>query len=319
MIQCGSLHMFKDTEQCILIVISSTNSMKKMRKLFDLIFRSRVHHDRAGYENSPCNLLIYSDSVAEQQLMFLLQWLLRALRRVFFGHAGGRSPLKAILSLWHFFERLFQHFLRTRNDGGPDKPPQRMAVQDLPRDGEPAKYAVTPAVDGETDELVPSIVCRSAALPNDLRSSNGMALVSVASRSQTGLALETDLNPSNGYPPPHSSPSIEGSVDSSACPNCSQLSHDISSTAYNSAAGAHLNLSHVHLPHVRPTSGQGRLSSDSEAVVVPLPSTPASAQHDGQSQDDVPNSTLHNEYPYIRAAAPEVLGIFSRNRSVHIF
>ncbi len=86
---------------------------------------------------------------------------------------------------------------------------------------------------------------------------------------------------------------------------------------YNSTADTHLDSSDAHLPHARPTSGQGGLSSDSEAIVVPPP--PTAAQHDGQNQDGVPNSTLHDAYPYIRVVAPENLGIFFRNRSVRVY
>ncbi len=317
-VQC----IYLKIQNSMLIVISSTDSTKKRWKPFDLIFRSRAYHRALNrYENSTCNLLLYFDPVAEQQLMFLLQWLLKALQRAFFGHAGGRSPLKAIPSLWHFFRRVFQHFLRTRDDGAPDKPPWHMADQDLPRDVEPAKYAMTPMVHGKTHEPVPDVACRGAAVPNDPRSFHDINPMS-AGRSQNGLAVETGLKPLNRHPPLHGSrlssitpSSIEGSLDSSA-PDCSRLSQGISSTAYDSVADAYLNSSHAYLPHARPTSVQGRLSSDSEAEVVSLP--PTAAERDGQNEDGVPNSTLHDVYPYIRAAAPEVLGIFSQNRSVHV-
>ncbi|PBL04141.1 hypothetical protein ARMGADRAFT_1070616 [Armillaria gallica] len=309
--------MSKDTEQRAHRDLD--DSTKKRWKPFDLIFRSMAYHDRAlnRYKNSSCNLLLYFDPVAEQQLMFLLQWLLKALQRAFFGHAGGRSPLKAIPSLWYLFRRVFRHFLCTRDDGAPDKLPWHMADQDLPRDVELAKYAKTPMVYGETDELVPDVACRGAAVPNDPRSFHDINPMSVG-RSQNGLAVETGLKPLNRHPPLHGSrlssitpPPIEGSLDSSA-PVCSRLSQGISNTAYNSAADTYLNSSHAYLPHARPTSVQGRLSSDSAAVVVPLP--PTATERDGQNQDGVPNSTLHDAYPYIRATAPEVLGLSSQNR-----
>ncbi|SJK99661.1 uncharacterized protein ARMOST_02969 [Armillaria ostoyae] len=252
--------------------------------------------------------------------MFLVQWLLKAFRRVFFGHAGGRSPLKAILLLWRFFRLLFQRFSRTQDDGAPDKQPQHISdlVLYLPQGVEPTKRTMSLAIDGDTDEPVTAVVCRSA-LPNNPWSSHDMAPMSMASPSQTGLAFETDLNPSDGHPPFHgfrpssiTSSSIEGSLYSSARSIFSRSSQNISSTAYSAAADAHLNSSHVHLPHARPISGQGELSSDSEAVVVPPPST--AAQGNGYNQDGVPYSRLHDVYPYINAVAPESLGIFFRYR-----
>ncbi|KAK0432244.1 hypothetical protein EV421DRAFT_1506173 [Armillaria borealis] len=257
--------------------------------------------------------------------MSLVQWLLKAFRRVFFGHAGGRSPLKAILLLWRFFQRLFRRFSRTQDDEAPDKQPQHIAdgVLYLPQGVEQTKCTMSLAVDGDTDKPVTAVVCRST-LPNNPRSSHDMAPMSVASPSQTGLAFETDLNPSDGHPLFHgsrpssiSSSSIEGSLYSSSRSIFLRSSQSISSTAYSTAAGAHLNSSHVHLPHARPISGQGELSSDSEAVVVPPPS--AAAQGDGYNQDGVLNSRLHDVYPYINAVAPEDLYIFFRYRSVHVY
>ncbi|SJK99616.1 uncharacterized protein ARMOST_02924 [Armillaria ostoyae] len=258
--------------------------------------------------------------ITNEWLMFLLQWLLKAFRRVNFGHAGGRSPLKAILLLWRFFRRLFQRFSRTQDDGVPDKPPQHIAdeVLYLPQGVEPMKCTMSLVVDGDADKPVTAVVCRSA-LPNNPRSSHDMAPMSVASPSRTGLAFETDLNPSDGRPPFHcsrpssiTSSSIEGSHYSSARSIFSRSSQNISSTAYSAVADAHPNSSHVHLPHARPISGQGELSSDSEAVVVPSPST--AAQGNGYNQDGVPYSRLHDVYPYINAEAPENIGIFFRDR-----
>ncbi|SJK99607.1 uncharacterized protein ARMOST_02915 [Armillaria ostoyae] len=203
--------------------------------------------------------------------MFLLQWLLKAFRRVFFGHAGGRLPLKAILLLWRFFQRLFQRFSCTRDDGAPDKQPQHISDQVLylPQGVEQTKSTMSLAVDGDTDEPITAVVCRSA-LPNNPWSSHDMASMSVASRSQTGFAFEVDLNPSNGHPTLHGSrfssitpSSIENSLYSSARSSFSRLSRGISSTASNSAADTHLNPSDVHLQHVKSASGQGGLAFDS--------------------------------------------------------
>ncbi|PBL04175.1 hypothetical protein ARMGADRAFT_979630 [Armillaria gallica] len=253
--------------------------------------------------------------------MYLPQWLLKALRQVLCAHAGGRSPLKAILSLWRFFRRLFRRFSRTQDDGEPDKPPRHIANQGLylTQSVEPTKCTMSLAADDNADEPVQAVVCRSTAPPYGPWSSHDMVPKSVASRFQTGLAFETESKPSNEHPPLHgsrpssiTSSSIGGSLYSSAHSNFSRLSQGISSTVHNSAADAHQNSLDVHLPHARPTSGQGGLSSDSEAIVVPP--SPTAAQHDGQNQDGVPNSTLHDAYPYIRAVAPERLGAFFRNR-----
>ncbi len=256
--------------------------------------------------------------------MYLPQWLLKALRQVLCGRAGGRSPLKAILFLWRFFRRLFRRFSRTQDDGKPDKPPRHIVdqVSYLPQGVESTKSKMSLAGDGDTDEPVTAVVCRSTALPNDPLSTYGMAPLSAESRSQAGLAFETDLNPSNGpFLSSHlsstASTPIESAVYSSARSNPSRLSQGIGSTAYNSTADTHLNSSDVHLPHARPTSGQGGLSSDSESIVVPPPPTPA--QHDGQNQDGVPNSTLHDAYPYIKAVAPENLESYLRDRSVRVY
>ncbi len=254
--------------------------------------------------------------------MFLVQWLLKALRRVFFrGHVGGRSILKAIPFLWCFLWRLFRRFSCTRDDGEPDKPPQHIADQFsyISQGVESTKCTMSLAVDGDTAEPVMAVVCRSA-LPNNPRSSHDMALVSVTSRSQAGLAFETDLNTSIGHPPFHGSrpssitPSlIEGSLYSSAR---SQLSQSISSTAYSPTADTHLNSSGAHPPHARPAPGQGVLSFGSEAAAATQ--SPAAAQRNGQNQDGVPNSTLHDAYPHIQAVAPES-ELFFWDRFVRVY
>ncbi len=269
-----------------------------------LILRSRVRprkvlqHAQKGTRTTALETCV---CILTSSLMCLPQWLLKALRQALRGHARGLSPLKAVVLLWCFFRRLFQRFSHPRDDGAPDEHTQHIGdrVLYLRQGVEPTKSAMLLAVDGDTDQPVTAVVCRSAR-PDNPRSSNNTALVSVASRSQTGLAFETDLNP-----PLHSShPSsimptpIGSSVYSSAHSNPSQLS---SSMVYNSTADTHLNSSDVHLPHARPSSGQGGLSSDSEAIVVPPP--PTAAQHDGQNQDGVPNSTLHDAYPYIRGCS----------------
>ncbi|KAK0470192.1 uncharacterized protein EV420DRAFT_95670 [Desarmillaria tabescens] len=186
-----------------------------------------------------------------QQLMFLPRWLLKVLQRVLCSRAGGLSPLKAILLLWRFFWRFLRRFSRTRDDGAPDELPQHIPdqVSYLPQDME--TRAMSLAVE---DEPVPAVVCRIITLPNN-----------------TGLAVETDLNPSNGHPPLHGprpssimrSP-IKGSFNSYARSNPSNLPQDTSGTVFNSAADAHLNPSHAHLPHARRRSGRGGLSSDSD-------------------------------------------------------
>ncbi|KAK0470202.1 uncharacterized protein EV420DRAFT_95845 [Desarmillaria tabescens] len=277
------------------------------------------------YENnSPSTLLLYLDLVVEPQLMFLPQWLLKALWRVLCNQAGGLSPLKAILLLWRSFWRFFRRFSRTQDDGAPDKPPQHIPdqVSYLPQDIEPTARAMSLAVE---DEPVPTVVCRSATLPYDPRFSCDMAPMSVASPSQTALEVETDLNPSNGHPPLHDSrlssitqSPIESSLDSYARSNPSQLSQDTSGTVFNSAADAPLNPSHAHLPHARSTSGKGGLSSDSEAemsaVVMPLP--PTAAQHDGKNQDV---STLQKEHPFFVPIVPRMHPrVGSRPRNPHI-
>ncbi|KAK0213996.1 hypothetical protein IW262DRAFT_1300775 [Armillaria fumosa] len=210
--------------------------------------------------------------------MFLLQWLLKALRQVLCGQPRGRLPLTSILLLARFFRRLSH----TRDDGASDQHTQDIAeqVSHLPQ-GEP----------------VLDVVCRSTALPNDLRSSHDMAPMSVASHSQAGLAFETDLNPSNGYSPLNGSrlssitpSSIEGHLSTSS--NLSQLSQGISGTAYNLAADAHLNSSDIRLPHTGPAPGQGWLLSNSKAAATPQ--LPTGAQRDGQNQADVAESMLHD-------------------------
>ncbi len=139
--------------------------------------------------------------------MYLPQWLLKALRQVLRSHAGGCSPLKAILFLWRFFRRLFQRFSRTQDDGEPDKLPRHIVdqVSYLPQGVESTKSTMSLAGDGDTDEPVMAVVCQSPALPNDPRSSYRMAPLSVTSRSQAGLAFETDLNLSDGHLPLHGS------------------------------------------------------------------------------------------------------------------
>ncbi|SJK99664.1 uncharacterized protein ARMOST_02972 [Armillaria ostoyae] len=245
--------------------------------------------------------------------MFLPQWLLNALRRVLRGHAGGCSPLKAILFLWRFFRRLFQRFSRTQDDGEPDKPPRRIADQGLylPQGVE---CTMSLAVDGDTDEPVTTVVCRSTALPNDPRSSHGMAPLSVASHSQAVLAFEADLNPSDGHLPLHGSrpssiaPSpIEGPLHLDARSNPSRLSQDTSTIALNSAADAHLNSSHGHLPSARSTPGKNSFPSDSEAVesavVMSLPAI--AARHHGRNENNL--STLRSTHPFFVPTLPTSL------------
>ncbi|KAK0470205.1 uncharacterized protein EV420DRAFT_1473286 [Desarmillaria tabescens] len=177
------------------------------------------------------------------------------------------------------------------------------------------------AVDGDADEPVPAVVCR-ATLPNDLRFSHDVASMSVVNRSQTGLAVETELSTLNGHPPLHSprpssitrSP-IEGTLNSYAHSNPSQLSQDTSGTVFNSAADTHLNPSHAHLRHARPTSG---VLSDSEAETSPvvIPSPPTAAQHDLKNQDF---STLQKAYPFFIPICPWILPwAGSRPRNPHI-
>ncbi len=220
--------------------------------------------------------------------MFLLQWLLKALRRVLYGHAGGLSPLKVILFLWRFFRHLFQRFSRTQDDGEPDKPPRHIVdqVSYLPQGAESTKCAMSLADDDNTDEPITSVVCRSTALPNDPRSSHGMGPLSVASRSQAVLAFKTGLNPSD------------------ARSNPSRLSEDTNTTALNSAADAHLNSSHGHLPNARSTSGENSFPSDSEAaasaVVTSLPAI--AAWHHGQNENNL--YTLRSAYPFFEPILP---------------
>ncbi len=248
--------------------------------------------------------------------MFLPQWLLKALRRVLCGHAEGRSPLKAILFLWRFFRRLFRRFSRTQNDGEPDKPPQHIVdrVSYLPQGVESTKYTMSLAVDDDTDESITSVVCRSTALPNGPQSSHGMAPLSVASRSQAGLAFEIDLNPSDGHLPLHGSrpssiapSSIEGPLHLDARSNPSRLSQDTSTIALNSAAGAHLNSSHGHLPGARSTSGENSFPSDSGAMVYAVvTSLPVIAPwHCGQNENNL--STLCSAHPFFVPILPAFL------------
>ncbi len=245
--------------------------------------------------------------------MYLPQWLLKALRQALCGHAGGRSPLKAILFLWRFFRCLFWRFSRIQDDGEPDKPPRHIANQGsyLPQSVEPTKCTMSLAADGNADEPVQAVVCRSAAPPYDPWSSHDIVTMSVASHSQTDLAFETELNPSNEHPPLHgscppsiTSSSIEGSLYSSAHSNFSRLSQGISSTVQNSATDAHQNSLDGHLPPARPTSGQRGLSSGFEA-----PQPPTAAQR-GQNQDGASNSTLHDVHPHIMTVIPDDAGIF---------
>ncbi|KAK0476463.1 hypothetical protein IW261DRAFT_1609630, partial [Armillaria novae-zelandiae] len=215
--------------------------------------------------------------------MSLLQWLSNALRRVFCGHAGGRSLLKAILLLWRFFQRFFQRFSRTRDDGAPDKQPRRLSDQVLylSRGVElPTKCTMSLAV----NEPVTAVVYRSA-LPNNPRSSHDISPMSAASLSRTGLAFETDLNPPDGLSP----------------------LNDISSTTYNSATDPHLNSADVR---TKLASGQGGLSSSSEAAAVPQPLT--TGQCDVQNQDDIPN--LHDVYPHIYPTTPLDIEFFFQDR-----
>ncbi len=248
--------------------------------------------------------------------MFLIQWLLKALRRVFFGHVGGHSTLKAILFLWRFFRRLFRRFSCTRDDGEPDKPPQHIADQFsyLSQGVESTKCTMSLAVDGDTTEPVMAVVCRSA-LPNNPRSSHDMALVSVASRSQTGLAFETDLNPSDRHLPLHGShpssiapSSIEGPLHPDVRSNPSRLSQDTSSIALNLAADAHLNASHDHLPSARSTSGENPFPSNSGAVAsTVVTSQPAiAARHHGQNENNL--STLSSAHPFFEPILPRLIG-----------
>ncbi len=149
-----------------------------------------------------------------------------------------------------------------------------------------------------------AVACRSTALPNDPRSSHGIASLSVASCSQAGLAFETDLNPSDGHLPLHGprpssimpSP-IEGPLHMSARSNPSRLSEDTSSIALNSAADAHLNSSHGHLPSARSTSGKDFFPPDSEAVasaaVMSLPAI--AARHHGSNENNL--STSRSAHP----------------------
>ncbi|PBL04205.1 hypothetical protein ARMGADRAFT_45799 [Armillaria gallica] len=220
--------------------------------------------------------------------MFLPQWLLKALRRILHGHAGGLSPLKVILFLWRFFRHLFQRFSRTQDDREPDKPPRHIVdqVSYLPQGAESTKCAMSLADDDATDEPITSVVCRSTALPNDPRSSHGMGPLSVASRSQAVLVFKTGLNPSD------------------ARSNPSRLSEDTSTTALNSAADAHLNSSHGHLPSARSTSGENSFPSDSEAgasaVVTSLPAI--AAWDHGQNENNL--STLRGAHPFFAPTVP---------------
>ncbi len=248
--------------------------------------------------------------------MFLPQWLLKALRQALCAHARGRSPLKAILFLWRFFRRLFRRFSRTQDDEAPDKPPRHIAgqVSYLLQDVESTKSTMSLAVDGDIDEPVMAVVCRSTALSNDPPSSYGMAPLSKESRSQAGLAFEIDLNPSDGHLPLHGSrpssitpSSIEGPLHSDARSNPSRLSQDTSTIVLNSAADAHLNSLHGHLLSARSTSGEISFPSDSEAVasavVMPLPAI--AAGHHGQNENNL--STLCSAHPFFEPILPRFI------------
>ncbi|KAK0218287.1 hypothetical protein EDD85DRAFT_1029231 [Armillaria nabsnona] len=223
--------------------------------------------------------------------MCLPQWLLKALRQVLRGHARGLSSLKAIVLLWRFFRRLFKSFSCTQDDREPDKP--RLHIVDqvsyLPQGTESMKSTMSLAVDDNTDVPIMSVVCQSTALPNDPRSSHGMASLSVVSHSQAGLAIETDLNPSDA----HSNPL--------------QLSQDTSTIVLNSAADVHLNSVHSHLPSARSTSGEIFSPSGSEAgaSVVVMPLLTITAWNHGQNEHSL--STLHSAHPFFMPILPRFL------------
>ncbi|PBL04203.1 hypothetical protein ARMGADRAFT_979631 [Armillaria gallica] len=229
--------------------------------------------------------------------MYLPQWLLKALRRVLHGHAGGRSPLKAILFLWRFFRHFFRRFSRAQDDGEPDKPPRHIVdqVSYLPQGVESTTCTMSLAVDDDTDESVMSVVCRSTALPNDPRISHDGHL------------------PLHGSCPSSITPSpIEGSLhlDASSKPNPSRLSEDTGTIALNSATDAHLNSSHAHLPSARSTSGENSFPSDSGAVayavVTSLPViAPWAPWHGGQNENNL--STLSSAHPFFVPVFPGIL------------
>ncbi|KAK0192797.1 hypothetical protein F5146DRAFT_1041518 [Armillaria mellea] len=275
--------------------------------------------------------------------MSLLQWLLRALQRLFSGHVSGHSPLKAILALWTFFRRQFQRCSCLPHDGASAKGLRRIYGRETspPPRTAPNDFTMS-MVDGVVDEQPPvsTVVCRSVVPPDNSDSIYSFAVENASqsslntvstfatpmtSRSQVDLADYAHVDLSTRRLPPRRSrpsstvhlPTDQSSLYAYSCSSASRSSQNVRHSMPSLGTYTHGNPSSHELSRLRPTSTISNPpcfifnSGSLTPIAHPLPLV---VPHDGPDVA-VPSdiTMLMTAYPLFWPIAPEQVQRYERD------